>query len=211
VFVEGGTRGTQTCGGAGWTGAHVEGVTYVKDTCIVVTGSIRFRAEANTGFGSLNGVQLRRVSPSVAPQPYCEASTSTNGCVAQLGFTGAPIAGASSGFVVTMSQADGQRFGGMYYGLEPQHGFLGTGPATRCATIPRQRMFNPVAFTGGTSGACDGVVTLDLSAYLATHPAALGWPFVAGETLYVQGWNRDNGNGSKNLATSNALKVTFWP
>jgi hypothetical protein len=68
-----------------------------------------------------------------------------------------------------------------------------------------------LAFSGGTSGACDGSVTLDLSAYLATHPAALGWPFVAGETLYVQGWNRDNGNGSKNLATSNALKVTFWP
>jgi hypothetical protein len=45
--------------------------------------------------------------------------------------------------------------------------------------------------SGGTAGGCDGDVGLDLSAWLAANPLALGSPFAAGDTLWAQVWYRD--------------------
>lgn len=211
VTISGGVAGTQTCGGATWSGSHVEGVTFVRDTTVVTGGSITIAVATNTGFASVNGLQLRRTSGSIDPSTYCVSALSVNGCTPVMSFSGTPSVAASSGFTVAMINADGLRTGGMFYGFGPASIPFGSGSATLCTTAPRKRLLNPLGATSGTTGACDGALSVDLLAFIAANPSTLGAPFVAGDTLYLQGWNRDNGNGSKNIATSNGLRVTFQP
>ena len=45
--------------------------------------------------------------------------------------------------------------------------------------------------TGGTQGACDGVLTLDWNAFVSGKPYHLGAPFSGGETVWVQCIYRD--------------------
>lgn len=149
-------------------------------------------------------------SQSTAPSSYCVSGTSLNGCVPVMGFSGVPSLTASSGFTVTMSNADVGRNGGLLYGLSTAQIPLPGTSSFLCTTLPRQRLVVPMGFTGGTVG-CDGSITTDLMAFLASHPAALGAPFTAGETIYVQGYNRDNGAPPRNLVFSNGLAVTFLP
>jgi len=211
VTVGGGLAGAQTCGGAVWSGAHVEGVTFVRDTCRVQNGTISIDVTTAAGFGSLNGMQVRQLDNVGGPQTYCASGLSLNGCALSMGASGTPSVAALSGFTVTMANADGGRIGGMFYGLSPASIPFGNGTAMLCTGAPRRRLFNPLTMTGGTTGACDGSISIDLADFFAMHPGTLGAPFSAGDTVYVQGWNRDNGNGSKNLATSDGLKVTLTP
>lgn len=48
----------ETCGGANWGGAHVEGATYTHDTVAVSTNSLTIKVRSNLGWGSCNGIQL---------------------------------------------------------------------------------------------------------------------------------------------------------
>lgn len=70
--------------------------------------------------------------------------------------------------------------------------------------------FEPAAIIGGVATTLDGRLALDLNAYLATHPAALGAPFQAGDSLWLQTWYRDPA-ATKTTALSDALEVVWCP
>lgn len=145
---------------------------------------------------------------------YCTAGTSLNSCTPVLSGTGAPSASATSGYTLAVSGMDGQRPSGMFYGLASAAipiNAVGGGTSYFCTTAPRQRLITPTPNTGGTVGACDGMLSVDLNTWLAGHPAALGNPYAFGQTLYVQAFNRDSGNPSKGLVLSAGLAVTLCP
>jgi hypothetical protein len=65
----------------------------------------------------------------------------------------------------------------------------GTSSSFLCVKSPTQRT---AAQNGRRErGACDGAMSLDWSAFVASHPNALGVPFSAGELVDAQGWFRD--------------------
>lgn len=145
---------------------------------------------------------------------YCTAGTSLNGCVPTISGAGTPSASAASGYTVSISGADGLRPGGMFYGLGMAANPInagGGGTSFFCTTSPRQRLITPTPNTGGTGGACDGSLSVDLNTWMSTHPSGLGSPFAAGQILYVQSFNRDSGNPSKGLVLSGGLAVTLCP
>jgi hypothetical protein len=140
---------------------------------------------------------------------YCTAGTSFYGCLPQISAVGAPSASASSGYTVVVQSVPGQRNGMILYGLAPAATPWGTnGSSFACVAPPRQR--TAALSTGGTQWQCNGQLTLDVQAWFAAHPGALGAPLQAGQTLYFQGWYRDQGapNGS---SLSAGWVVRFGP
>lgn len=143
------------------------------------------------------------------PASYCTAGTTTNGCNATLASTGVPSASATSGFVVTASQVEGQKQGLFFYSLSgAQAQPWGSGTSFLCVHPPTQR--GPVATSGGTSNACDGSLTLDWNAFRASSPTILGAPFQGGESVWIQTWFRDP-PAPKSTSLSNALSFTVAP
>jgi hypothetical protein len=141
---------------------------------------------------------------------YCSAGTTTSGCNATLSATGSPTLSASSGFTVTASNVEGQKQGLLFYGITgPKASVWAVGSSSfLCVKSPTQRI--PASNTGGTAGACDGSIAVDLLSYLSTHPSALGQPFSAGAVVNVQAWFRDPpAPGTTSL--SNGLQFTTCP
>jgi hypothetical protein len=68
----------------------------------------------------------------------------------------------------------------------------------------------PVQSSGGAAGACNGQLTVDWNAFIASTPTALGAPFSHGDAINVQAWFRDPPS-SKTTALSNALSVSVCP
>jgi hypothetical protein len=141
---------------------------------------------------------------------YCTAGTTTNGCNATLSSAGVPSAAASSGFVVTASEVEGNRTGIFFYGIS---GPLvddpwGTSTSFLCVKAPTQR--GPAQNSGGTDGACDGVLSFDFLAFVAAQPTSIGVPFGAGDVVWTQAWFRDP-PAPKTTALSNALQFTLAP
>lgn len=64
--------------------------------------------------------------------------------------------------------------------------------------------------TGGTSGECDGVLELEWSSFISSHPYAEGQPFHAGQTICVQAIWRD-GAELRHSRLSPALEFTLLP
>ncbi|MCK6445588.1 MAG: calcium-binding protein [Planctomycetes bacterium] len=118
----------------------------------------------------------------------CQGGTTSHGCSPLLAASGTPSGSAGSGFVLAASGLEGGRSALVFYALgggKPQP----WGTTFRCTAATVQRAL--VTHTGGTPGACDGAVTFDWNQYVASHPSALGAPFVGGETVSVQVWFRD--------------------
>jgi hypothetical protein len=146
-------------------------------------------------------------SPSIN---YCTAGTTTNGCLASIGAAGVASVSQSSGFVVAATQVEGQKAGLVFYGLSGASAtpWLGGSSSFLCVKSPTQR--SPTLASGGVAGACNGVLALDLLAYLNSNPSSLGQPFGGGEALFLQAWFRDPGAPSgTNL--SNGLCVVLAP
>jgi hypothetical protein len=144
-----------------------------------------------------------------APQPYCTAGTSTNGCAPVLTSSGAASASASSGFTLAATGLEGQRIGFVFYGVSgAQAAPWGSGTSFMCVVAPRQRTANQLS--SGTSGLCDGVLTLDWNGYIATHPNAVGQPFQGGDDVWAQVWYRDP-PAPKTTNLSSALRFTLCP
>ena len=141
---------------------------------------------------------------------YCTAGTTTNGCTATMGATGTPSVSATSGFNVTVNNVEGQKNGIIFYGtagpVATPWGLGGT--SYLCVKSPTQRTGSQL--TGGTAGACNGTMSLDLLAYLNANPGALGNPFSAGQQCWIQGWFRDP-PAVKTTSLSDGLDVTFQP
>lgn len=149
----------------------------------------------------------RRESNSVTS--YCTAGTTTNGCLATIGCSGVPSVSGAVGFDVTVSNVEGQTQGIVLYGVSGRATApWSSGSSLLCVKAPVQR--TAVIGSAGAANACDGTLVLDVDAYLAAHPSALGAPFLAGSKAYFQGWFRDPPS-TKSASLSNALEVVFAP
>ena len=94
-----------------------------------------------------------------------------------------------------------------FYGITGAHsGVWGSG--FLCVKAPTQRL--PSLNSGGTANACDGTLSADWNAYIASHPGAVGQPFVGGETVWAQAWFRDP-PAPKTTNLSNGLVFLVTP
>ena len=141
---------------------------------------------------------------------YCTSGTTSSGCNATMSAAGSPSVAASSGFVLTASNVEGQKTGLVFYGITgPKASIWFPGSSSYlCVKSPVQR--GPGTGTGGAAGSCNGSISLDFQAYLSTRPNALGQPFQAGVVVNAQAWFRDpSAPGTTNL--SNGLQFTTCP
>ena len=89
----------------------------------------------------------------------------------------------------------------------------GTGTFNVLSGLGKNRKLNlaaivTVADSGGSTGACNGQLTLDWNAFQTTFPGSLGNPWTAGDEAYVQGWFRDP-TSCKTTSLSNAVILTY--
>jgi Tol biopolymer transport system component len=121
---------------------------------------------------------------------YCTPGVSSTGCVGVMNATGFPSASHTSGFSIGASSLPGLRSSALIYGLGATNISWAFGSSsTRCVAFPWTRV--DTFDSGGTAGSCDGAVTFDWLAFMATHPSAQGLPLVAGNIYYAQIWYRD--------------------
>ena len=122
---------------------------------------------------------------------YCTSSTTSSGCVPTISASGHASVAATTPFTISVNNVNGQRTGLIFYGVHGQTASpWGTGSSSLlCVKAPTQRM--SLLSSGGTSGACDGLLAEDWNAFAALRPFALGQPFIRGETVWAQGWFRD--------------------
>ncbi|MCC7011052.1 MAG: hypothetical protein IT454_00705 [Planctomycetes bacterium] len=122
---------------------------------------------------------------------YCTSSTSTHGCQATMNASGTPSATASSGFVLTCANVEGQKAGLFFYGISGAQSVPWAASSTSflCVKLPTQR--TSLLSSGGTSSACNGSFTLDFLAFMSANPGALGQPLTVGQQFRAQTWFRD--------------------
>ncbi len=172
-------------------------------------GIHRVEITQTSGTIGMDNFTFNNVTACPAPQAYCTAGTTTNGCNATLVSTGSARVGATSGFVVTAQGGEGQKQGLLFYGLNGTQAVpWGTGTSYLCVKSPTQRSNS--SNSGGNAGQCNGTLALDWSAFVSSTPGALGTPFAGGEVVSIQAWFRDP---AASLATnlSNGLSFTVCP
>ena len=141
---------------------------------------------------------------------YCTSSTTSHGCVPSLAASGSPSASASSGFTLTCDDIEGQRTGLFFYGTSGELALPWASGSTSflCVKPPTQR--TAPQNSGGSVSACDGSLALDLLAFFAANPSALGQPLTAGQQFNVQCWFRDP-PAVKTTNLSDGLRFTLCP
>lgn len=146
------------------------------------------------------------------PSSFCTPATSSNGCSATIAASANPSVSQAGPCSVTVSDADGQRSGLLFYGLAA----AGVAPAPwaagstshLCVKAPTQR--TDLQNSGGASPLCNGAYALDWNAYQLSTPLALGNPWRPGDRVYVQAWFRDP-PAPKSTNLSNALELSYVP
>jgi hypothetical protein len=151
-------------------------------------------------------------APVVIINPYCTGATTTQGCTPLIGGSGTASASANSGFTITVTLADAQRQGLVFYGAD-NSGFTplpwaAGSTSFLCVKSPTQRL--PGQNTGGTLTQCNGQLQYDWNAFRAANPTAVGSPFTAGDVFYAQGWMRDPA-APKSTNLSNGLEFNLAP
>ncbi len=146
------------------------------------------------------------------PTTFCPAQTpgSSSGCLPTIAATGNPNVGQNNNCVITVSNVEGQKSRIIFYGV------AGTtvnvwclgGNSFLCVKAPTQRTLGQNS--GGTTGQCDGSLTLDWNAFQNANPISLGNPFSAGQHAYVQGWFRDPPS-CRTTFLSEGLDMTYVP
>jgi hypothetical protein len=121
---------------------------------------------------------------------YCTSGTSVQGCVTSISGVGIPNVLARTGFDPLVCDVPGQRWDTIFYGFYSYvTSWAPIGRSFKCIASPVQRMNN--LFSGVATTQCNGELRVDFNAWMATHPAALGGPFVQGQTIRAQAWYRD--------------------
>jgi len=140
----------------------------------------------------------------------CTAGTSSSGCVPSLVSAGFPNATGTSGLVLTATNIEGQKSGVMFYSISgPSVSPWGAGSNSfLCVKAPTQRT-SPL-LSGGTAGACDGVLAMDFLQWATANPTALGMPLAGGDIFNVQAWYRDP-PAPKTTNLTNAVQFTLAP
>lgn len=182
-----------------------------RSASLVGDGSAAYFVNATNGLvaGDSNGFTdvFQRVLFGLDGGAYCATTTVPGGCTPAISAAGAPSVSQTSGYTVTVAQLPGQRNGLIFYGAAPQATPFSSGhPSTLCVSAPRQR--TDVASSGGSAGACDGVLSLDILGWAAAHPGALLTPLAAGQVLCFQGWIREP-SFQPSSALSDAWTVTL--
>ena len=136
---------------------------------------------------------------------YCTAGTTTNGCNATVTATGTPSASAATGFDITIGNVEGSKQGIVFWGTRPRATSWGSGSSFLCVGTPLKR--TGVQGSGGTSGSCNGSLTLDFNAWMVSHPFSAP---PSGTQVYLQGWFRDP-PAPKTTSLSNGLVFTVCP
>jgi hypothetical protein len=157
--------------------------------------------------GSVTDMGALTYSTSYCPPTttYCTAGTTTNGCTALMSATGTASVSAVSGFVVTVGGVEGQKQGILFWGLSAGAAPWGAGTSFRCVAGPVRRTGSQTS--GGTTGACDGVLTLDFNAWMQTYP---GKAPPVGEFAHMQAWFRDP-PAPKTSSLSDGLRFAVCP
>jgi hypothetical protein len=162
-------------------------------------------------FAYWDDVAIQPDGGSNQPMTYCTVGTSAAGCNPAIAFSGTPSASAPSGFTLSVANIDANRNGIFFYGVTDtnftpvQWGPGGT--SFLCVKAPTQRM--GTMSSGGTSG-CTGSFAQDWNAFRAANPAALGSPFMAGDSFDAQLWYRDPPS-PKTTILSDAVRFILAP
>ena len=168
----------------------------------------QFPLDSNDTNGIVD-IYLREIT-CFPPATYCEAGLSTNFCSPAMSASGVPSASATSGFTLTCSGLDAQKTALIFYGASGRlaQPWGPVGGSLMCVAHPVQRM--TTSNSGGTLGWCDGSVSIDWLAFLATHANAIGNPLAAGAIFDAQCWYRDPPS-PKSTNLSNAIEFDLCP
>jgi subtilisin-like proprotein convertase family protein len=161
--------------------------------------------------GTLADWQLCFNAPT-GPVAYCTPGTTTNGCNAVISGTANPNAANTTQVAINVANVEGQKQGIYFYGID-NTGFspVPWSPGSTsflCVKGPTQRAGSQGA--GGTTNACDGAFSLDWDLFVTHNPVAVGVPFSAGDSIFVQAWFRDP-PAPKTTNLSNAIEMTVQP
>jgi len=161
--------------------------------------------------GNLNGAFLIDLQGCRPGTTYCTAQTpSLPNCFPDFSTTGLPSASQPSGFQIDFGPVPGQEIGVFLYTTQgPAAVPLVTSFGLLCIqTGEGFHRIQPAVNSRGTSGVCDGTLSMDFNAFFATQT---GDPLlVAGAQVDLQVWYRDPPNpGTANL--SNALQFIMCP
>ena len=146
-----------------------------------------------------------------APIGYCTAGTSASGCLGLISAAGTPSASATSGFDLTVANMEGLKNGIFFFGTNGrQANPWGNSSSRQCIITPVIR--TPITMGIGTSGLCDGLLTIDLNAtWCSTCQFPLKNPGV-GALVQAQLWYRDPFNTSNQTTSlSSAIEFTVCP
>jgi len=146
----------------------------------------------------------------VGPFAYCTSATTSSNCTPTMTASGSPSVSATAGFTLTATNVEGMRTGLLFYGVGGADGrSVAVGSTSYlCVRVPVQR--TPPQSSGGNAAQCNGALSLDWLAFLASHPGALGQPIAPGMRVNAQAWFRDfPAPGGANF--SNALEFDTLP
>jgi hypothetical protein len=123
---------------------------------------------------------------------------------------GAPSASQRAGCELTATNLEGRRNGIVFYGVSGQNATpWGVGSSSfLCVKSPLQK--TGIMFSGGTDGACDGMLSVDWRDFMTCKPWVLGSPPSAGVTVCAQGWFKDP-PAVKSTNLTSALQFTVVP
>ena len=151
---------------------------------------------------NIDDIEIWGLWADVPPTTYCVPKISSTFCAPTMSFAGTPSAGAPSGFDLTVSLVENEKFGIFFYGTAGADNapFMG---GTLCLQGPFLR--TAVQSSGGVGlPACSGSLTIDLNAEGICN--SIG----AGNQAWVQGWFRDP-PASFGVGLSNAVTFTVQP
>jgi hypothetical protein len=210
VRVSGSPDPQQGVGGANWSGAHVQGVTYARHhVCgLPAGGAINVPFSPAAVYSVCNGVQLVHTPPagvSCAP-----VGPTASGCTPTISASANPKLDHSNACSVTVANVDAQRNGIVFYGISGslQLPWCAGGNSFLCVKSPTQR--TPLATSRGTAGLCNGAFVLNWNAYQLAHPGALGNPWSACDRAWIQAWFRDPGS-CKSTFLSPMVELVYVP
>lgn len=211
VAVVGSPDAPQDVGGQDWLGTYVLGGHYAEhDVVVGSSGQLIISFAVTSGFGTINGVQLKEGNPGASVSTYCTSGTTTNGCVPIVAGLGTPSATAADGFTIVAANVEGQKQGIIFYGTTGQQATAwATGSNSfLCVKAPTQRMVT--INSGGNANACNGTLATDWNYFMANTPSALGNPRMIGQAFDAQAWFRDP-PAVKTTNLSAAVHFTLGP
>lgn len=145
------------------------------------------------------------------PVTYCTSGINSLGCQPTISANANPVVSHATACQISIASLEGQRSTLIFYGLSalPQQWCgPGVGSSYLCVKPPTMRVSQQSS--GGLVGACNGAATFDWSAYQLATPTALGAPWTAGESAFVQGWYRDP-QSCRTTGLTDAVQLTYQP